>query len=168
MTSKNNDNLKLEHFKKVDSKLYDLILNTKRSKSLEIPPANPELYKENLYRSIVSQQLSVKAATKIFSRLVELTNNLSDSNLILSIPDDKYKSIGLSRQKISYIKDISDKHQKGLIDFSKLEQLGDDKVIVKLTQIKGVGKWTAEMFLIFSLGRPDVFSVGDLGLLRAV
>lgn len=162
--------LSLKHFSKVDPKLYALLkqLKTEDFDVSERVTNNPKVYQHNLYRSIVSQQLSTKAAATIFARFINLVENTNNNHKILNISDEQYKSIGLSRQKISYIRDITLKIEEGSLNFKKIDHLDDKEIIIELTKVKGVGKWTAEMFLIFSLGRKDVFSPGDLGLLRAV
>jgi DNA-3-methyladenine glycosylase II len=123
----------------------------------------------DLVKAILSQQLSNKAASTIINRFLAL---FSDSSLnpqeILLISDDKLKAVGISRQKISYLKNLSENISLGALVIDSLQELPDEEVITKLTQVKGIGRWTAEMFLIFSLGRQDVFSLGDLGLRSAV
>ncbi|HSD98887.1 MAG TPA: DNA-3-methyladenine glycosylase [Patescibacteria group bacterium] len=132
---------------------------------------------ENLIESIISQQLSVKASDTIYKRFVELfkkqgrqqnDTTFPTPQQILRMPDETIRLAGISFQKISYIKSVADAFVSGLIDVKKIQKMTDDEVIVALTQIRGVGKWTAEMILIFTLNRPDVFSVGDLGLRNAI
>ncbi|MEK9178784.1 MAG: DNA-3-methyladenine glycosylase 2 family protein, partial [Patescibacteria group bacterium] len=84
------------------------------------------------------------------------------------LKDEKIRSAGISYQKISYIKDLAKKFQNKQIEFDKFDKLTDEKIIDELVSVRGIGRWTAEMFLIFGLGRPDVFSYGDLGLRRAI
>jgi len=123
----------------------------------------------DLIDSITSQQLSVKAAATIFKRFLDLFPDSKPlPELILLKSDDELRSVGLSFQKIKYIKGISEAVQSNQINLNNLYELDDQSVIVELTKLKGVGKWTAEMILIFSLSRPDVFSIGDLGLRNAV
>lgn len=118
---------------------------------------------------IVSQQLSVKAADTIFLRLHNLIlgNRLTPEN-ILCLNDLELKDVGLSRAKIGYLKDLANKVKNKEIILKDLDRLSDQNVIVELTKIKGIGKWTAEMFLMFALGRDDIFSMYDLGLQNAV
>ncbi|MBS4172797.1 DNA-3-methyladenine glycosylase 2 family protein [Bacillus sp. FJAT-49736] len=119
-----------------------------------------------LLRSIVGQQLSAKVASVINERLKNLANhNLSPSN-ILSLSDENLREIGISFRKISYIRDLSEKVEQNEIIFDHLFHMGNETVIQILTEIKGIGRWTAEMFLIFSLGRLDVLSLLDIGLQR--
>lgn len=125
---------------------------------------------EDLLESIVSQQLSVKASNTIYKRFKKLFNEKSfpDAKEILSMEEQKMRDAGISFQKISYIKSIADAFISDLIDIPKLKKMSDEEVITTLTQIRGVGKWTAEMILIFTLNRPDVFSIGDLGIRNAI
>lgn len=120
-----------------------------------------------LVQSIVGQQLSIKAAETIFARLENLCGQVTPDS-ILSLSENELKSAGLSNKKIEYIKDLSEKVMWGAIDLEKLDYMGDEEVIRTLVQVKGIGRWTAEMFLIFSLGRPDIFSLDDFGLKLAV
>lgn len=119
--------------------------------------------------SIVSQQLSVKAAATIFKRFVAIfTTPIPQPVEILSKTEEELRSVGLSYQKIKYIKSLAQAIQDETLIIENLTKLTDEEVIVELTKIKGIGRWTAEMILIFSLGRLDVFSLGDLGLRNAV
>lgn len=125
---------------------------------------------EDLLDSIVSQQLSIKAANTIYARFKNLFDQKTFPNAkdILAMEDQKIREAGISFQKISYIKSIADAFISDLIDTKKIKKMTDEEVISSLTQIRGVGKWTAEMILIFTLNRPDVFSVGDLGIRNAI
>lgn len=119
-----------------------------------------------LLRSIVGQQLSAKVASVINDRLRNLTMNDLTPETILSLPDDRLREIGISFRKIAYIRDLSEKVAQNELLFDHLFYMGNETVINMLTQIKGIGRWTAEMFLIFSLGRLDVLSLLDVGLQR--
>ncbi len=125
---------------------------------------------EDLIESIVSQQLSVKASDTIFRRFKELFNTpeFPLPQQILSMPDEKIRTAGISFQKISYIKSVADAFANGLLDTKKIQKMPDEEVVTTLTQVRGVGKWTAEMILIFTLGRKDIFSLGDQGLKNAI
>lgn len=125
---------------------------------------------ENLIESIISQQLSVKASDTIYKRFCQLFKLTTCPNpqQILNAPDELLRTAGISFQKISYIKSVADAFVSDLIDVQKITHMNDEEVITALTQIRGVGRWTAEMILIFTLGRPDVFSLGDLGLRNAI
>ena len=129
--------------------------------------AQPHEYAFHLYSSIISQQISTKAADKIFERFLQLVGDPHDPANILIHDIDDFRSIGLSRQKASYIRSIAELTANGTVKIDHMDDLSDDEVVRELVLIKGVGQWTAEMFLMFTLMRPDVFSVGDLGLLNA-
>lgn len=125
---------------------------------------------EDLIESIISQQLSVKAADTIYKRFKLLFKRqpFPLPQEVLNKNEQQIREAGISFQKISYIKSVAHAFISELIDIKKIKTMTDEEVITALTQIKGVGKWTAEMILIFTLNRPDVFSLGDLGLRRAV
>src|SRR5438067_560170 len=118
--------------------------------------------------SIVYQQLNGKAAATIFERFAALAGKPPTPQGILKLTDAQLRSVGLSKQKSSYLKDLSAKTAEGLLDFAKLGDLTDDEVIQHLTQVKGIGVWTAHMFLIFSLRRPNVLPTGDYGIQMAM
>lgn len=126
-------------------------------------------YFSDLMDAIVSQQLSEKAGATIFARFEAL---FPDKNItpefLLTIPDETVRAVGPSWSKISYMKNIATAVVTGTLRIHELDGMDDEDVIAELTKIKGVGRWTAEMFLMFSLGREDVFSPGDLGLRRAI
>ncbi len=119
-----------------------------------------------LIESIISQQLSGKAASTIFKRLCLLFNNNTVRPLdIIRCDDEELRSVGLSRPKISYIRELTEYKLSGkLPSLKQLQKMSNEEIIDKLTQIKGIGKWTVEMLLIFRLGRIDIFSGNDLGL----
>ena len=122
-----------------------------------------------LVRAIVFQQLSTKAATTIHNRLLELMADGQPSPAALaSLTDEQFRSVGISRQKAGYLRDLSDKVAAGVVPLAAVDALDDEAVITALTQIKGIGRWTAEMFLIFRLQRPDVLPLGDLGIVNAI
>jgi DNA-3-methyladenine glycosylase II len=122
-----------------------------------------------LVRAIVGQQLSTKAATTIHRRLIELLGgNTATPEGISALTDLQLRSVGLSRQKTAYLRDLCEKVAGGEVRLDALARMNDDDVIAELTKIKGVGRWTAEMFLMFRLHRPDVLPVGDLGIVNAV
>lgn len=127
-------------------------------------------YFETLVGAIISQQLSTRAAETILSRFVALysPDRFPTAGQILKTPHEKMRGVGLSNQKTSYIKDLAAKAEDGTIRFSRWSHLSDQEIIEMLTQVKGIGVWTAHMFLIFSLGRLDILPVGDLGIRRAI
>src|SRR3954452_14399434 len=122
-----------------------------------------------LVRSIVGQQLSTKAARTIFERLIELFDGRTPTpaELLEADPED-IRRAGLSRPKVAYLRDLAEHVEDGELELERLAELPDEEVAAQLTAVKGLGQWTADMFLIFHLGRPDVLPVGDLGIRRAV
>lgn len=122
-----------------------------------------------LVGAIVSQQLSTKAAATIFSRFVALfPGEIPDAPAIAALSDATLRGVGLSGQKVSYLRDLSARIADGRLRLDELEALPDDEVIERLTSVKGFGRWTAEMFLMFRLHRPDVLPAGDLGIVKAI
>ena len=119
---------------------------------------------KTLTQSIVGQQISIKAAATIWSRLETLLDGQITQQNIMHIKETKLKKIGLSRQKISYLKDLS----KANIESTSWNTLTDQEVINEITKIKGIGIWTAQMFLIFHLGRKNILPLADIGLLNAI
>ena len=121
-----------------------------------------------LAESIVYQQLNGTAAMSIFNRFAELAGKPLTPEGILKLSDQQLRGVGLSKQKSSYLRDLSAKTQAGLLTFEQLGKLSDDDVIEHLTQVKGIGVWTAHMFLMFPLRRPDVLPTGDYGIRMAI
>ncbi|MHC2990554.1 Fe-S cluster assembly protein HesB [Pontibacter sp. HJ8] len=127
-----------------------------------------DLYFEML-SSIVSQQLSTKAAATIFRRFTELyPDNYPHPHLVLETADETLRSAGLSFQKIGYIRNVAAFAQEGNLVHATIDAMEDEALIQHLTQIKGVGRWTVEMLLMFALERPDVMPVDDLGIQNAM
>ena len=157
----------IKHLKKHDSILKRVI---DKSGIIIIKPRNKKDYFKSLVRAIIGQQLSVKAAQTITNRFIALFRGkeFPTPEEIIKTRDTKLREAGLSSQKISYIKDLSKRVVSKEIDFGRIEKLEDEDAIGALIQVKGIGRWTAEMFLMFSLGRQDVFSHGDLGLKNAM
>lgn len=152
------------HFKKVDPKIYKLSIRCE----LE-PIIDGGNYFEKLCDIIVGQQLSGKVADVIFARFKALFANgqITHKN-VLKLTDLQIRNVGTSNSKVAFIKDLAKKVDKGEIILQDLGSLDDSEIMTMLTAVHGIGPWSVEMFLIFCLGRPDVFSSGDLGLLRAV
>jgi DNA-3-methyladenine glycosylase II len=124
---------------------------------------------ETLVRSIVYQQLSGKVASVILGRLIALLpGGVVTPDAILKLTPARMRKAGLSKQKTAYIRDLARKTNKGHVKFEALPDLTDLEVIEHLTQVKGIGVWTAHMFLIFALRRPDVLATGDLGVRIAI
>jgi DNA-3-methyladenine glycosylase II len=123
---------------------------------------------ETLVKSIVSQQLSGKVARTIYGRLIEAAGGKLTPESLLKLRPTRLRALGLSRQKIEYIRDLARHARAGSVDFGRLPDSSDDEVIEHLTAVKGIGVWTAHMFLIFALRRPNVLPTGDLGIRSAI
>jgi DNA-3-methyladenine glycosylase II len=155
--------LAIKHLYDVDPIMAGLI--DKRG-VIEIPEVDDHFY--SLVMSIVYQQLSIKAAATIFRRLQEHVNYNMQPEVLWKLDVETYRSFGVSRQKAAYILDISRHFLEEPEKFHHLHHQTDDEVTTNLTSIKGVGKWTAQMFLMFTLLRDDVFPVDDLGIRTAI
>jgi DNA-3-methyladenine glycosylase II len=121
-----------------------------------------------LAEAIIYQQLNGKAAVTIFNRFADLAGRPLTPEGILKLSVEQMRAAGLSKQKLSYLRDLATKTKAGDLDFAKLPQLSDDEVIEHLTQVKGIGVWTAHMFLMFALRRPNVLPTGDFGVRMAI
>ena len=122
-----------------------------------------------LLRAIVGQQLSTKAAESIFGRLLDLFGGeVPTPRQILDADPDGLRAAGLSRAKVAYLRDLAARVEDGDLELDRLRELSDHEVAEQLTAVKGIGQWSADMFLMFQLGRPDVVPVGDLGIRHAV
>lgn len=146
---------------KLDNDIADLI-----SRNGHIDRGSREDYFSSLARTIIGQQISVKAATKILGRF-EATTKM-DPHATANLTGEKAKEIGLSGQKYTYIRDLADHFVRDSMVFNHLDTLTDDEVIAELTKIKGIGVWSAQMFLMFTLLRMDVFAPDDRGLQLAI
>ena len=122
----------------------------------------------SLAEAIVYQQLNGKAAVKIFNRFTALAGDPVTPEGIAKLTDEQLRSVGLSKQKSSYLRDMAERTIRGELDFSRLADMTDVEVIKHLTQVKGVGVWTAHMFLMFSLRRPNILPTGDFGVQMAI
>ena len=122
----------------------------------------------SLAEAILYQQLNGRAAVTIFNRFTGLAGNPLTPEGILKLTDAQMRSVGLSKQKTSYLRDLSEKTSAGVVNFERLSQLSEEAVIAQLTQVKGVGVWTAHMFLMFTLRRPDILPTGDYGVQAAI
>lgn len=153
----------IEHLAKNDPVLKPL--------TEKIPPFGYEErphYAKDLITAILNQQLSIKAAWKIEQRFLEKFGDDPGLQLILDTPHDDIRALGLSNAKVRYVKEIASAFLKGDVHFHKFPDMTDDEIIRELVKIKGVGEWTAHMFLMFTLVRPNILPVGDLGIKRAV
>lgn len=153
----------LAHFKKNDPFLHEAGIRIE-TLTLSVHP-DPFL---RLCRSVVGQQLSVKAAQTIFERFEKLFKKGVNPADLIEIQNDDLRACGISYTKISYLKDLAQKVLAQELNLDELQNFSNKKVIDTLVKVKGIGVWTAEMFLMFSLGREDVFSYGDLGLRNAI
>jgi DNA-3-methyladenine glycosylase II len=126
----------------------------------------PEFH--SLAESIVYQQLNGRAAETIFARFAALTGDPVTPEGILKLTDEQMRAAGLSKQKSAYLKDLAAKTASGLLDFARLPELPDLEVVEHLTQVKGIGIWTAQMFLMFTLKRENVLPTGDFGVRMAM
>jgi 3-methyladenine DNA glycosylase/8-oxoguanine DNA glycosylase len=122
----------------------------------------PEFH--SLAEAIVYQQLNGKAAVTIFKRFSDVAGDPVTPQGILKLTETQMRQVGLSKQKSSYLRDMAEKAAQGLLDFSRLGEMTDEEVIEHLTQVKGVGVWTAHMFLMFTLRRPNILPTGDYGV----
>lgn len=124
-------------------------------------------YYRELIESIVGQQLSVKAAATIYRRFIDSFGHVPEPHEILARDDEDMRATGLSFQKARYIKDLARRIDEGSLTFTNFDQLSNEEIINELTAVKGIGEWTAHMFLIFCMGRLNVLPIGDLGIKNA-
>lgn len=135
--------------------------------SCTIKPLKKSQYFTDLVDAICSQQLSGKAAKTIFGRVKTFLGKITPENIISADTEDLRKC-GLSYAKCKYVKDLATRTKSGELEVQKLDKLSDEEIIKELTAVKGIGRWTAEMFLMFSLARPDIFPKDDLGINKAM
>lgn len=153
-----------KHFQARDPVLYAVI---PVDRTYTVKPADNMVAR--LVRSIVGQQLSPKAASTIYTRFVEFIGSESYTpSEILRVSDTRLRSVGLSRAKTQYVKNIAHAFATGVLSDRTLRTSTDEQVYDTLTRIKGIGPWTADMFLMFTLGRENIFSYGDIGLQNAI
>jgi len=153
----------IHHLRTSDPVLSDII---ERVGDYGIQFRNPDF--ETLVKSIVFQQLSGRVASVIFGRLSAAVKDVVTPETILKLRPSRMRSLGLSTQKTAYIRDLARHTRAGTVVFEELAALPDEEVIQRLTQVKGIGVWTAHMFLIFALQRADVLPTGDLGIRNAM
>lgn len=123
---------------------------------------------QTLLRAIVGQQVSIKAAASMWAKLQAAVGERVEPAAILAASDEALRGAGLSRQKLAYVRDLATKVDTGEVPLARVGRMPDEEVITHLTHIKGIGRWTAQMFLMFRLGRPDVLPELDLGIQTAV
>lgn len=158
-----NSEVAIAHLKQ-DDKFRHLV------ESITVPDSTPsrKVYFD-LLDSIVSQQLSVKVATVIFNRFCALfPENYPHPELVAAFQIEQLRSVGLSNQKASYLQNVAAFSLQYDLENHDWDSMSDDAIIAFLTQIKGVGKWTAQMILMFTIGRPDIFPIDDLGIQQAM
>jgi len=153
----------LNHLKNADPIMAGLIERVGKGRMAVRPPTF-----ETLARAIVFQQLNWKAAIKIYERLEQAAGGAVTPDAILKLTPQRMRKCGLSRQKLSYIRDLAEKTRNGDVDFASLPSQSDEQVIAHLTRVKGIGIWSAQMFLMFALKRRDVLPTTDYGILNAV
>jgi DNA-3-methyladenine glycosylase II len=155
----------INHFKKIDPILFSVLKKIDRIKS----PSKSKNYFSDLCEAIINQQLSDKAAATIYKKFKKLfPSGIISAEKLLQIPDKKIRGVGTSWKKVEFMKNLAEKVARSEIKLEKLNELHDEEIITQLTELHGIGRWTAEMFLMFSLAREDIFSAGDLGLRRAI
>lgn len=155
------------HFKKADPKLFRVLEKIENLE--EITSIAPSRYFSQLCREIIGQQLSGKVVKVFWERFkILFPKKKIDSQFLLDMSNIKLRGVGISWGKVKYLKDLASKVEHKEILLSRLRKLENEKVVEELVKVKGIGNWTAEMFLMFSLGREDVFSHGDLGLRKAI
>ncbi|PID22839.1 DNA-3-methyladenine glycosidase [Sporosarcina sp. P3] len=124
-------------------------------------------YLSSIVRSMIGQQISVQAASAIYARLLDLLGGHITVDGLIKTSKEELREVGLTMRKSEYVKDLADKIANGDLDLLHIAEYDDDAVLKQLINVKGIGKWTAEMFLVLSLGRPDVLAVDDVGIQRA-
>jgi DNA-3-methyladenine glycosylase II len=156
----------ISHLRKVDPQLATVIDSVG---SCTFAPAEHLAHFTAISRSIVFQQLSGKAASTIYGRFAGLfPDETPAAQSLLELPEAQLRAAGLSRQKIGYLRDLAVRVVAGEVPIDTLHELPDDEIISALTSVKGIGRWTAQMFLMFRLGRPDVLPDLDLGIQKGI
>lgn len=152
---------KAERFLLKDKYIGSLI---KKWGHCDISPRKKSDYFSGLVREIISQQLSGASASAIRRRFEAMVGGKITPENILKLSEQKLRDCGMAWSKARYVKDLAEKVKSGVVEIHRLDELPDEEVIKELVAVKGIGPWTAEMFLMFSLGRKDVFPVDDLGI----
>ena len=159
----------VEHLRKADDTLAELIDRLGPLDEEERRRGRPADAYGALLRSIVGQQLSTKAARSIYGRVTELFGGRTPTpEELLAADPEQVRGAGLSRPKVAYMRSLAEHVVSGELELDRLDERSDERIVEELTAVKGLGQWTADMFLIFHLRRPDVLPVGDLGIRRAV
>lgn len=156
----------IAHLRRVDPRLSAII---DAVGNCTFAPAEQLAHFTAISRSIVFQQLSGKAATTIYSRFADLFPNATPTaSGLATLTDGQLRQVGLSHQKTGYLRDFAARVISGEVPIDSLDQLSDDEIIAALVSVKGIGRWTAQMFLMFRLGRPDVLPDLDLGIQKGI
>ena len=143
----------------------------------EVPPVAMDAWRARcapgdrfglLARVIVGQQISARAATAIFGRLRDLMGHEAPAAAVAAASDEQLRAVGLSRSKVASLRDLAERTLDGRLELDRLDELPDDEVVAQLVAVRGVGPWTADLFLLGALGRPDVLPAGDLRLRSVV
>ncbi len=150
------------HFAKHDPKILAVLETVDLSEWFQEKSSDDHFF--NLTREIIYQQLAGSAASAIFSRFEKLVGGKVKPEKVIEFPDQAFRDVGLSWVKAKYLKDLAAKVISEEVVLSNLDTLDDESIITELTKVKGIGRWTAEMFLLFTLHRENIFSHGDLGL----
>lgn len=150
-----------KHYSQVDPVIANVLPSINWPDWFEDRPSSDNFY--NLTRNIIYQQLAGKAASTIFARFEKLVTDITPLR-VLAIEDQELRDVGLSWAKVRYVKDLASKVNSGEVSLVDLNDLDNKAVISELIKVKGIGRWTAEMFLLFTLHRENIFSYGDLGL----
>lgn len=152
----------IAHFDRVDPRIAQIMPTVNFGDWFEDHPSEDHFF--NLTRNIIYQQLAGKAASTIFGRFEKLIGGKVGPEQVLQFDDLAFRDVGLSWAKAKYVRDLATKVASREIDLTKLSIMSDEEVIAQLTRVKGIGRWTAEMFLLGTLHRENIFSYGDLGL----
>ena len=153
----------IRHLKEGDPVMAAII---ERVGTLKLRQAEPTF--ESLARAIVYQQLNGKAATAIYMRVVAASGGKLTPESVLQVSDEQLRACGLSRAKLAYIRDLASRTANGEVKFESLPDMTDEEVIEHLTRVKGIGIWSAQMFLMSALNRPNVMPTGDFGIRSAI
>jgi DNA-3-methyladenine glycosylase II len=157
-------NAALKHLRR-DAELRPML---KKVGAISLKPITAPSPLHSLASSITNQQLNGRAAEAIFGRFLDLFGGHLGPEAILNTPEETMRSVGLSRAKAIAIRDLAEKAQSGLVpSWASLRKMDDEAIIQRLTQVRGIGRWTVEMMLIFALGRPDVWPTGDFAVRKA-
>jgi len=156
----------IAHLRRVDPVMADVI---RRVGACTLAPRTEWTHFDALVRSIVYQQLSGKAASTIHGRVLQLIGDGSEApRKIVATPHESLRAAGLSTAKANYVRNLAEHALDGSLPVESLHELSDDEAIAALTQVKGIGRWSAQMFLMFRLGRPDVLPELDLGVQKGI